>query len=199
MTTQKNVFKKLIICIALIAFIFNLTHAQMLKLENNNSTLTVFGSSNLHGWKIDANTQNGSIRFNSFETCEIEHLSLAVLTESLESVKPAITASASEALKSDKYKSILFTLVEVKNVDAKGNGVFALQTLGDLVIAGTKKRVPLNFTVTIFDNSVKLVGNTKLKMTDFNIIPPSGMLGTVQAKDDIILRFETRFIETIFI
>jgi hypothetical protein len=199
MNTQKNVFKKLIICIAVIGFVFNLSHAQMLKLENNNSSLTVFGSSNLHGWKVDANTQNGSIKFKSFETCEIEHLSLAVLTEGLKGVKPAITTSASKALKSDKYKSILFTLVEVKNIDDKGNGVFALQTFGDLVIAGTKKRVPLNFTVTILDNRVILVGNTKLKMTEFNIIPPSGLFGTVQAKDEIVLRFESSFIETVFI
>lgn len=199
MNTQKNVFKKLVICIALIGFVFNLSQAQMLQLENENSSLTVFGSSNLHGWKVDANTQNGSIRFNNFETCEISHLSLAVLTESLKGVKPGITTSASEALKSDKYKSILFTLVEVKNIDDKGNGVFTLQTLGDLFIAGTKKTVPLNFNVTIVDNRVILVGNTKLNMTEFNIIPPAGLLGTIQAKDEIMLRFETSFIETSFI
>lgn len=196
MNTQKNVFKKLIICIAVIGFVFNLSHAQMLQLENDNSTLTVFGSSNLHGWKVDANTQNGLIMFNSLESCDIGSLSLSVLTESLKGVKPAITSSVSESLKSDKYKSILFTLVEVKSIEDKGNGVFALQTLGDLVIAGTKKTVPLNFDVTIINNRVKLVGNTTLKMTEFNIIPPTGLLGTVQAKDEIILRFETSFIET---
>ena len=199
MNTQKNVFKKLVICIALIGFVFNLSQAQMLQLENSNSSLTVFGSSNLHGWKVDAKTQNGAIKFSSLESCQIEYLSLAVLTKSLEGTQQAITVSASEALKSDKYKSILFTLVEVKNIDDKGNGVFALQTFGDLFIAGTKRTVPLNFDVTIVDNSVKLVGHTTLKMSEFNIIPPTGMLGAVQAKDEIILKFETVFSDTSFI
>lgn len=199
MNTQKNVFKKLVICIALIGFVFNLSQAQMLQLENSNSSLTVFGSSNLHGWKVDAKTQNGTIKFSSLESCQIEYLSLAVLTKSLEGTQQAITVSASEALKSDKYKSILFTLVEVKNIDDKGNGVFALQTFGDLFIAGTKRTVPLNFDVTIVDNSVKLVGHTTLKMSEFNIIPPTGMLGAVQAKDEIILKFETVFSDTSFI
>ena len=199
MNTQKNVFKKLIICIVAVGFVINLSQAQMLKLDNSNSSLSVFGSSNLHGWRVDANTQNGSIKFNSFETCEIESLSLAVLTESLKGVKQGITTSASEALKSDKYNSILFTMVEVKNIDEKGNGVFTLHILGDLIIAGTKKTVPLSFDVTIVDHRVKLVGNTKLKMSDFNIVPPAGLLGAVQAKDEIILKFETVFIETSFI
>jgi polyisoprenoid-binding protein YceI len=194
MNTHTKFFKKLITCIVAVGFIVNFSQAQMLQLENNNSSLTVFGSSNLHGWKVDAKTQNGSIKFNNLESCQIEYLSLAVLTNSLEGVNSGLTNSASKALKAKKYKSILFTLIEVKNVTDKGNGVFELETLGDLVIAGTKKTVPLNFDVTIVDNKVKLYGSTNLKMTEFNIIPPKGLLGAVQAKDDIILRFETHFI-----
>ena len=197
MNTQKNILRKLIICSLVIGFAFNHAHAQTqtLQLENENSFLTVFGSSNLHGWKVDANTQNGLIRFNSLESCQIESLSLAVLTESLKGVKPGITESASIALKSNKYKTILFTLVEVKSITDKGNGIFELETIGDLVIAGTKKLVPLNFEVTIFDHKVKLEGKVQLKMTEFNITPPTGMLGVVEAKDDIFLKFETNFIE----
>ncbi len=194
MKTKKNVLKKLIVLIALIGFVFNQTHAQMLQLENENSLLTVFGSSNLHGWKVDAKTQNGLISFNSLESCQIESLSVAVLTESLEGAKPGITKTAALALKSNEYKSILFTLLEVKSITDKGNGVFELETIGDLVIAGTKKTVPLNFDVKINDESVSLKGKVKLKLTEFNIAPPTGMLGVVKAKDEIFLKFETNFI-----
>ena len=199
MNTKKNVLSKLIICIAVMGLVFNSSQAQMLQLENQNSFLTVFGSSNLHGWKVEAQTQNGSIKFTNLESCQIDHLSLAVLTKSLKGAKPAITKTVSKSLKSDKYKSILFTLVEVKSVVNKGNGFFELQTLGDLVIAGTRKTIPLNFSITIIDNKVKLEGKTKLKMTDFNITPPEGLLGTVQAKDDIFLKFDSNFKETNFI
>ncbi|WP_396601440.1 YceI family protein [Algibacter sp. R77976] len=194
MNTQKNILRKLIICIVLVGFVFNQAQAQTLQLENENSSLTVFGSSNLHGWKVDANTQNGLIKFNSLESCQIESLSLAVLTESLKGAKPGITSTASKALKSDKYKTILYTLIEVQNITDKGNGVFTLETIGDLVIAGTKKTVPLNFDVTIVNEKVQLKGKVKLKLTEFNITPPTGMLGVVRATDDIFLKFETNFI-----
>jgi polyisoprenoid-binding protein YceI len=194
MKTKKDALKKLIICIALVGFVFNQSNAQMLQLENENSLLTVFGSSNLHGWKVDAKTQNGLISFNSLESCEIESLSVAILTESLEGAKPGITKTASVALKSDKYKTILFTLTEVKSITNKGNGIFELETIGDLVIAGTKKTVPINFDVAIIDERVSLKGKIQLKLTEFNIVPPTGMLGVVKAKDDIFLKFETNFI-----
>lgn len=194
MNTQKNILRKLITCIVLVGFVFNQAQAQTLQLENENSSLTVFGSSNLHGWKVDANTQNGLIKFNSLESCQIESLSLAVLTESLKGAKPGITSTASKALKSDKYKTILYTLIEVQNITDKGNGVFTLETIGDLVIAGTKKTVPLNFDVTIVNQKVQLKGKVKLKLTEFNITPPTGMLGVVRATDDIFLKFETNFI-----
>ncbi|WP_298553483.1 YceI family protein [uncultured Algibacter sp.] len=194
MNTQKNIFRKIITCIAVIGFAFNLSQAQMLKLENENSFLTVFGSSNLHGWKVDAEKQNGLIKFNNLETCQIESLSLAVLTESLKGVKPGMTKIASKTLKSNEFKSILFTLVEVESIVDKGNGNFELQTIGDLVIAGTKKAVPLRFNVLIVGKKVKLEGRVKLKMTEFNITPPIGMLGALKAKDDIFLKFESNFI-----
>ncbi|APY09892.1 hypothetical protein BWZ22_00930 [Seonamhaeicola sp. S2-3] len=194
MNTQINILRKLFICIVLIGLVFNNAQAQMLHLENENSFLTVFGSSNLHGWKVDANTKNGLISFNNLQTCDIESLTFAVLTESLKGAKPGITSTAAKALKADKYKSILYSLVEVKNVIDKGNGVFELETLGDLVIAGTKKTIPLNFNVAISGQKVTLNGKVQLKLTEFNITPPTGMLGAVQAKDDVFVKFETSFI-----
>lgn len=195
MNTNNNFFKTLVICVVAIVFSFNFSEGQMLRLENGESSLTVFGTSNLHGWKVDAEAQQGAIRFNNLETCEIDQLSLTVLTESLKGVKPGMAKTASEALKADKYKYILFTLTEVKDITKKNNGVFELQALGDLIIAGTKRSVPINFNVTINNNKVKLEGRTLLKMTDFNLTPPEALMGTIKAKNDIMLKFDTRFTE----
>ncbi|WP_406683994.1 YceI family protein [Seonamhaeicola sp. MEBiC1930] len=191
-----NFFKRLIICIVAIGFSVNYSQGQMLGLENSESTLTVFGTSNLHGWKVDARTQQGSISFNNFESCEINHLSLTVFTESLKGAKPGISETASKTLKADKYKFILFTLTEVSDITKKSNGVFELETLGYLTIAGIKKLTPIAFNVTIVDNKVNLKGRIKLKMTDFNLIPPEALLGTIKAKDEIMLRFDARFTES---
>ncbi|TXG39286.1 YceI family protein [Seonamhaeicola maritimus] len=189
-------FKRLIICILAIGFSVNYTQGQMLRLENSESSLTVFGTSNLHGWKVDAKTQQGAISFNNLQSCEIDHLSLTVLTTSLKGVKPGMAETASETLKSDKYKYILFALTEVKKITEKDSGVFELEALGDLIIAGTKKSVPMRFDVVIDDNKVILEGKVKLKMTDFNLTPPEALMGAIKAKDDIMLKFAARFIES---
>lgn len=195
MNTQ-NIIKRLVSLIVVVGFTMNFSQAQMLQLENQNSHLTVFGSSNLHGWKVNANTKNGSIGFNDLESCDISHLALAVSTESLKGVKLGITKTAAKTLKSDQYKYILFTLNEVTNVTPKGNGQFAVHALGDLVIAGTSKTIPVDFNVDIKEGKVTLAGNAKLKLTSFNLTPPNGLMGTVKAKDDIVLRFETNFAES---
>ncbi|WP_299549740.1 YceI family protein [Seonamhaeicola sp.] len=165
----------------------------MLRLQNSESSLTVFGASNLHGWKVDAETQQGAISFNNLESCDISNLSLTVLTKSLKGVMPGMAETVSETLKSDEYKYVLFVLTKVENVTKKDNSVFELQALGDLTIAGTKRSVPIRFEVTIDDNKVKLEGRTILKMTDFNLTPPEALSGTVKAKDDVMLRFDARF------
>ncbi|WP_067144719.1 YceI family protein [Pseudotamlana agarivorans] len=195
MNTQ-NIIKRLVSLIVVVGFTMNFSQAQMLQLENQESHLTVFGSSNLHGWKVDAKTKNGSIGFNDLESCDITHLSLAVSAESLKGVKLGITETATETLKSDQYKYILFTLKEVTNVTPKGNGQFAVQTIGDLVIAGTSKTIPLDFNVDIEKGNVTLAGNAKLKLSSFNLTPPKRLMGTIKAKDDIVLRFETNFTES---
>ncbi|OBQ57373.1 YceI family protein [Tamlana sp. s12] len=195
MNTQ-NIIKRLVSLIVVVGFTMNLSQAQMLQLENQESHLTVFGSSNLHGWKVDAKTKNGSIGFNDLESCDITHLSLAVSAESLKGVKLGITETATVTLKSDQYKYILFTLKEVTNVTPKGNGQFAVQAIGDLVIAGTSKTIPLDFNVDIKKGNVTLAGNAKLKLSSFNLTPPKRLMGTIKAKDDIVLRFETNFTES---
>ncbi|KAB1068449.1 YceI family protein [Tamlana haliotis] len=194
MNTQ-NIIKRLASLIVVAGFTLNCSQAQILQLENQESHVTVFGSSNLHGWKVDADTKNGSIGFKNLESCDITHLSLAVSTESLKGAKSGITKTAAETLKSDQYKYILFTLSEVTHVTPKGNGQFAVHAMGDFVIAGTRKTVPLDFNVNINQGEVTLKGNAKLKLTSFDLTPPVALKGTIKAKDDIVLRFETHFSE----
>ncbi|MBC3758598.1 YceI family protein [Hyunsoonleella sp. SJ7] len=184
------------ICVIAIGFSVNYSQGQILGLENSASSLTVFGTSNLHGWKVDAQTQQGAINFDNLQACDINHLSLTVLTEGLKGAKPGMVETISKTLKSDRYKYILFTLTKVEHSTMKDNGVFEVLAQGDLTIAGTKKSVPIRFYVTIDNNNVTLEGKAILKMTDFDLTPPEALMGTIKAEDNIMLRFKTRFTES---
>ena len=98
-----------------------------------------------------------------------------------------------KALKTDNYKTISFQLADVKSVSNKGNGNFVLNTEGDLTISGVKKRIRLNFNISIIDSKIKLTGEKKIKMTDFNIDPPKALFGTITTGDDITIKFSNIF------
>lgn len=172
---------------------FNLISAQQFNLLNGESKLTVLGTSSLHDWHVTAENQSGKIVFKNLETGEIEKCNVEIVAESLKSGKSSMDKNTYKALKTDSYKTISFQLVEVKETVNKGNGKFTVHTQGDLTIAGVKKRVSLDFTTTIADNKITLVGEKKFKMTDFKIDPPKAMFGTITTGDEVTIKFSTIF------
>ncbi|MBU3822657.1 YceI family protein [Flavobacteriaceae bacterium XHP0103] len=171
----------------------NLTQAQEYNLSNGESSLTVYGTSSLHDWHVEAEKQNGKISFTNVLDCQINTINVEIEAESLKSGKSSMDKNTYKALNTDKFKTISYQLAEVKNVTNKGNGTFSVTTMGDLTISGTKKRVTLDFTVNVSDSKIKLTGEKKIKMTDFNIEPPKALFGTITTGDDITIKFSTIF------
>lgn len=193
MMIKKNKYNRVLSVITLFILTFNFSIAQQYSLVNKESSLTVLGTSSLHDWHVTAEQQNGKIIFKNLETGEIEKCSIEIVAESLKSGKSSMDKNTYKALNTDNFKTIIFQLVEVKEAINKGNGKFTVHTQGDLTIAGTKKRISLDFSLSVIDNKITLTGDKKIKMTDFNIDPPKALLGTITTGDDITIKFSTIF------
>jgi len=193
MNTYKKVSAKVLSVMILFMLTVNLIQAQEFNLTNGESTLTILGTSSLHDWHIDAENQSGKISFKNVEASQIEKIAIDIVAESLKSGKSSMDKNTYKALKTNDHKNISFQLAEVKNVISKGNGAFAVTATGYLTIAGTKKLIPLDFAVNITKSSVKLTGEKKIKMTDFNIEPPKALMGTITTGNDITIKFSTVF------
>jgi len=191
MLSYKNL--KLLSLFVILYFTVSLSYAQEFSLSNNASTLKVFGTYSLHDWHITAETQSGKIAFKDLTTCDIEKCDFTVVAESLKSGKGSMDKNTYKALKTKDYKTINFQLTAIKDVTKKENGTYAIQSIGNLTITGVKKQITLNFIVNTNGDKITLIGEKKIKMTDFNIDPPKALFGTITTGNDLTIEFSTIF------
>ena len=185
--------KRLISMIVLFILSFNIIQGQEFNLSNAESSLTVLGTSSLHDWHVVAEKQHGKITFTNAKECQIEKINVEIEAESLKSGKSSMDKNTYKALNTSSYKTISFQSTEIKSVTNKGNGTFNVVAAGNLTISGTKKPITLDFTINISDTTIRLAGEKKIKMTDFNVEPPKALLGTITTGNDITIKFSTIF------
>lgn len=173
-------------------FSFQQFQAQEVKVNNANSKLTIFGTSNLHDWDMKAERMTGTATFKmeNGKLTGIDKLSFAVEAESLKSGKSGMDKNAYAALDSKSHKNITYTLSRVNKVTETGSNTYTIETTGNLKIAGETKQVPIKFTAKTSGNNVTLSGKVNLNMTHYKIDPPRALMGTVRTGEEITIDFE---------
>lgn len=169
--------------------------AQNYNVDNAASKVKILGTSNIHDWEVDAKQVQGNLQaeMNDGQLVEISELNFAVVSKSLESGKGGMDKNIYKALDADKVQRITYQLNEVKNIDCVSTNECKVSTSGVLSIAGTKKPVDLVFDAKISGNRITLTGDKTLKMTDFNVDPPTAMFGTITTGDEVKIQFQTTF------
>lgn len=167
--------------------------AQKFSLDNETSFLQILGTSSLHDWHVQAEKQSGSIDFSDINKIEVRSLNFSVESESLKSGKSGMDKKMYDALNTDKFKTISFSLIEVLSVNKKSDKNFEISTSGNLTINGVKKTINLNFKVEKNDNLLIFEGSHKLLMTTFGMEPPKALLGTIKTGDEVEVKFKSIF------
>lgn len=95
---------------------------------------------------------------------------------------------AHKALNSSRHPEIRFRF-------EKGDMMNLLDTpskiKGNLLLAGTQKRVEVVFSIIAENqNQLKVEGRIPLKMSDFGIEPPTAMMGTLKTGDVVQITYE---------
>ena len=183
----------IITLLILIAFPLEVCFGQEFKIDNNESFLIVHGTSSLHDWDVKADSYTASISFKDSKTESIDKLKVEVLAESLKSGKRGMDKNTYKALNTKEFKKIIFISTNTKVLSQITETKYKVEVMGNLTISGKTNAVSLKFDVEIDNNKVKLYGEKKIKMTDFNIEPPKALLGTITTGDDITIKFETIF------
>lgn len=190
-------YKKLlkIILVGLLFFTTSNFIAQESKINLAESKLAVFGTSNLHDWDIVAKAMSGKANFN-FESNvlkDIESLDFSVESEQLLSGKSGMDSNTFKALNSKKYKTINYKLTKIVKITKVSANTYTIEAQGDLTIAGTTKNITQVFTAVVSGKKVVLSGKTKITMTQYKIVPPTALFGTIKTGPDVTVDFKVTY------
>jgi len=162
------------------------------KYHASNIKIAVAGTSTLHDWDMVTEKANCDIAFNfdGNNLTGLSALAFSVKSESLKSDHKGMDKNAYKALNTEKYPEISFAS-SFANVRSNGPNSYVISAKGKLTISGVSKEVWLAgvSTVNPTDMSIQTSGSAKVKMSEYNVEPPSFMFGAMKTGDDVTVKF----------
>ena len=160
--------------------------------------ITIKGTSNLHDWdeKVKTVTGNGIVNFIDETSFDIESISLKMEVHSIKSSEGGtMNNNTYKALKADVNPQIIFTLtMPIKSIQTKSAGK-TISAKGNLTIAGVTKAVDMKVKTSMPEHG-KLIfeGSQTIQMTDYDVKPPTALLGILKTGNTITINFKTNFL-----
>lgn len=168
------------------------------------ASLELDGNSTLHRYSAKANGMKISVavddaRAAAAKPSELEALirshviktfDLTVPVAGLASGEKGLDANMRKALKGDQYKEIRFRM-ESYDVRAPAVGSAIKLTLhGRLSLAGVERKIDVDAVGVRAGAGIRLTGSKDLLMTDYQIKPPTMMLGAIKTANLITVKFD---------
>ncbi|NDP27321.1 MAG: YceI family protein [Flavobacterium sp.] len=156
-----------------------------------SSSMTVFGTSNLHDWQSKTTKISGELGINS--TKNINVLTIKVPVTSLKSGKGLMDQKTSDAFEAKKFPNIVFQLTDV--VFTKLTEKDSEVTLtGNLTMHGESKKFSIKSIAKITKTGdYQFRGSVPLKMTEFKMKPPTALLGSIKTGDVVNVKYDVTF------
>lgn len=162
------------------------------EIDNANSSMTVFGSSNVRDWTMDVTEINGSVGLDATEDGlpEIHQVRIEVPVEQMTSDKDRLQRHAHEALKKEDHPIITFTASDIQVATADADS-FSVTATGDLTIAGEMQSITLAAKgAQQQDGTFRIKGEHQLTLSTYHVERPSLMFGTIKVDDPVRIGFD---------
>ena len=177
--------------ILLLQTVFLFSHAQV-NYSSNALQMVVSGTSTLHDWDMKSSQGTCQAVFlfnNAGQITGLHSLVFSLPVANLKSGKSGMDNNAYKALKTDAHPSITYTLTSATAMPAEG-GATLLKCIGVLSIAGKVISTDVVATCKVnADRTITVNGTKKLNMVDFNVTPPTFMMGTIKTGPGLTLNF----------
>ncbi len=182
------------IAICFIALGSSLT-AQMVSYEFSSAKVSITGASTLHDWSVEASEVSDypmTITLDPEGEGSVEDFDFKVAVSSMDGGRgSSMNGKIFKALKSKIHPYVVY--------DQNGPATYVymdremhtmIKSTGILEIAGVQQDVTIDVTARVDEGTIIFTASHAMKMTDFQIEPPTAMFGQIETKDDIVVNFE---------
>lgn len=160
------------------------------------SKLWVEGGSTIRGWScaagevnaaVEAGGQNAVAQLLAGERA-VKTVSVTVPAERLDCGNGTMNDHMKKALKVSDFATIDFRLSSY-DLSKSADGISGTLN-GTLVLGGVKKSISIPATGADLAGALHVLGAYELKMTDYDLTPPSLMFGRIKVHDVVTVKFD---------
>lgn len=152
--------------------------------------LSVKGTSSLHDWEstVDKLEATGSFLLQNNRLSDIGDVIVRIPVKAIKGPKGKLMDNKTwNAFNHEKHPTITFVLTDRK-IEAAKNTLIANGTLS---MAGVTKPVELHLLYKVLPKGeLQISGKHTVRMSDFEMEPPTAMMGAIKVSDDVVVDFE---------
>lgn len=125
-------------------------------------------------------------------------ITVGIKVDGFECGRSRMNRDLKEALNSAEFPEITFILKNASALSIPENpdDGFDIEVEGSLRVAGVTRDIKFQSKgYYMNDGRIRAIGSKSIKMSDFNVEPPTALLGMVKAEDELNVRFDLIGIE----
>lgn len=166
------------------------------------SKLWIEGRSNINEFECQANQYfaeatlfdlNDNVEFIRNENDRV-FLQVEIRVDGFECGRSRMNRDLRDALKSEQFPEIIFMFDSAELLgfpEDEDDDAFEILVRGSLTVAGNKRDVQFTTKAYYVEvNKVRAIGKTTIRMTDFDVTPPTALMGLIQANDELTVNFD---------
>lgn len=169
--------------------------AQQVSILPDESQLWIEGSSNVNKFQCIAKRYRSDIETTGTVDTLAEtglEVEIDIFVRSFDCGRSRMNRDLQDALKVQQFEAIHFKYLDTKNVvyDSESN-TYTLTVEGILSVAGTERTIIFDLDGHLIDaTTIKATGSSKIEMRNFNIEPPTAMMGLIKVDELLTVHFD---------
>ncbi len=182
--------KKSLVAFLLIGMHAGLAAQQKYSSVHEQGSMRISGTSNLHDWEMDLENFHCSLTLEGGNpSLLIQSVSFTGTSKSIKSHSSIMDNKTYDALHAGRYPEIRFTGTFSRKIPVNSKS-FEGMISGDLFLAGRTRTVSVPFSGNIIsEDEIRISGSKDLRMSDYDIDPPTAILGTLKTGDEVTISF----------